>query len=128
MIFVALTMAAVSGCSSPKGGGMSSDEGFSLSNPFFTRDVKQGGSEAVTITVNRDKYFKQDVKLQAVASPGITIDPSNVMVKASDSPDVQFKISAPANAALGEYLVHVKATPATGQPTATDIKVKVVAP
>lgn len=128
MVVMALTVAAVSGCGSPKGGGMSSDEGFSLSTPFFTKDIKQGDRETVTITVKRDKYFKEDVRLQAAASPGITVAPSNIMVRASDSPDVQFQITAPRDAALGEYLVHVRATPETGQPTATDIKVKVVEP
>ena len=123
-----LALSLVAGCGSPEGGGMSADQGFRLSTPFFTTDIQQGDRMTVTVTVKRDEFFKEDVKLQATASPGIHIDPTHVVVKASDSPDVQFQIRAPKDAALGEYRVYVKGTPETGQPTSTEIKVKVVAP
>ena len=127
MIVTMLALSVVVGCG-PKGGGMSSEEGFRLTSPFFTTDIKQGDSKTVTVSVKRDEFFKEDVRLQAEASPGISVDPTNVRVKAGDSPDVQFQITAPGDAAIGEYRVHVKGTPEKGQPFSTEIKVKVVRP
>jgi uncharacterized membrane protein len=126
VMMLALTVAF--GCMSPKGGGMSEDEGFKIAVPAFTTDVKQGDRQTVTVSLKRDKYFKQDVRLQISASSGISVTPTDVLVKASDSPDAQFRIIVPKDAALGEYRVRVKGTPETGQSTSTEIKVKVVAP
>jgi uncharacterized membrane protein len=127
-IVMALTMVAVVGCASPRGGSMSSDEGFRIAAPSFNTDVKQGDRQTVTVSLKRDKYFKQDVTLQVTATSGITVEPSKVVIKASESPDVQFQIKAPKDAALGEYLVHVVGTPETGNPTSKDFTVKVVGP
>ena len=41
---------------------------------------------------------------------------------------MQFTITVLKNAALGEYKVYVTGTPTTGEPTATEFKVKVIAP
>jgi uncharacterized membrane protein len=123
-----LALSVVVGCGSPKGGGMSSDEGFRISTPFFTTDIQQGDRKTVTVSVKRDEFFKQAVRLQVSASSGISVTPTDVLVKASDTPEVQLQIAAPKDAALGEYRVHIKGTPETGQPTSTEIKVKVVGP
>ena len=128
VMVMALAVAVVSGCTSPRGGGMSSDEGFKIGGPAFITEVKQGDRQTVTVTVNRDKYFKQEVTLLATATSGITVEPSKVVVKANESPDVPFQIKAPKDAALGEYKIIVRATPESGTETSTDITVKVVAP
>ena len=132
MVVTAVALSLVVGCGSPKGGGMSTDQGFrlstSLGSSIFATSIKQGDRKTVTVSVKRDEYFKQDVRLQATASPGISVEPTNVLVRASDSPDVQLQITAPQDAAIGEYQVRVNATPETGQPTAMEIKVKVVRP
>lgn len=128
IILLVVTTAALAGCASPRGGSLSSDEGFKIAGPIFATDVKQGDRQTVTVSLQRDKYFKQDVTLQATATSGITVEPSKIVVKASDSPEVQFQIKAPKDAALGEYLVHVSGTPETGAPTSKDITVKVVGP
>jgi uncharacterized membrane protein len=107
---------------------MSSDEGFKIAGPIMTTDVKQGDRQTVTVSLKRDKFFKQDVTLRATATSGISVEPSKVLVRASESPDVQFQIKAPRDAALGEYMVHVVATPENGASTAQDYMVKVVAP
>ena len=59
---------------------------------------------------------------------GITFDPAKVVVKAGDKADVQLTITAPKDAALGEYNISVTGTPATGEPTSVEFKVKVIAP
>ena len=128
VVVMALAVAVAAGCASPRGGSLSSDEGFKIAGPTFTTDVKQGDRQTVTISLKRDKYFKQDVTLRATATSGITVEPGKVAVKASESPDVQLQIKAPKDAALGEYVIHVVATPETGSPTSQDFTVKVVAP
>jgi hypothetical protein len=128
VVMVALTLATVFGCASPKGGSVSSDEGFKIMGPTFATDVKQGDTQTVTVSLKRDKFFKQDVTLRATVTEGISVKPSKLIVKASDAPEAQFQIKAAKDAALGEYMVHVVATPATGNPTSQDFTVMVVVP
>ncbi len=130
-IVLTLVLAAVSlATDSPKGGSVAKGEGFNISVPSFDTKVKQGETQSVTISLQRGESFKQDVKLQIKLSKGegITFDPAKVTVKASDKPDVQIKITAPKDAALGEYTISVTGTPTTGEPTSVEFKVKVIAP
>ncbi len=130
-IVLTLALAAVSrGTDSPKGGSVAKGEGFNISVPTFDTKIKQGETQAVTIKLERGDSFKQDVKLQIKLSrgEGISIDPAKVTIKASDKPDVQIKITAPKDVALGEYNVSVTGTPATGEPTSVEFKIKVIAP
>jgi uncharacterized membrane protein len=129
-LVMTFALAAICGCqsSSPRGGTTSKDEGFKIAVPTFDTDVKQGEVRAVTVSLHRGEYFKQGVKLQIQASEGISVDPTSVLVKASESPDVQLRITATTNTALGAYRVSVKGTPKTGAPTSTAFTVKVVAP
>ena len=125
-----LALAVVSGCQSagPRGGGVSRDEGFKIAVPTFETAVKQGELQTIAVSIQRGEYFKRDVRLQIKASKGIAVDPTNVMIKASDKPDLQLKVTASKDAALGDYRVYVTGTPDTGQPTSAEFKVKVVAP
>jgi uncharacterized membrane protein len=130
-IMLMLALATVYGCqsSSPRGGGMTKDVGFNIAVPTFTTEIKQGEVQSVTVSLERGDYFKQAVKLQIKASKGISVDPTKVIIKASDKPDVQLRIAAAQNAALGVYRVSVKGTPTkTGEPTSTEFNVTVVAP
>lgn len=103
-------------------------EGFKISVPRFNTEVKQGELQTVTISLHRDSLFKQDVKLHVKAAKGISVEPTSVTVKASDRPDVQLQITAPKDAALGEYPVVVTGTPETGKSTSVRFTVKVVGP
>ena len=127
-MMVLMVMASF-GCrtSSPRGGGVSRDEGFTLVVPAFDTEIRQGQAQSVSILVDRDDYFKRDVQLEFTAPAGININPTRAMVSASDRPYVQLRISANEDAALGAYRVHVKGNPNTGQATATDLIVKVIA-
>jgi uncharacterized membrane protein len=130
-IVLTLVLAAVSlATDSPKGGSVVKGEGFNISVPTFDTKVKQGETQAVTISLERGDSFKQDVKLEIKLSKGegISIDPAKVTVKASDKPDTQIKIMVPKDAALGEYNISVTGTPTTGEPTSAEFKVKVIAP
>jgi len=127
----ALALTVVVGClqaSSSRGGGVPKDEGFRVAVPNFETDVKQGELQTVTVSIKRDDYFKQDVKLEISAAKGISVEPTSVLVKASDKPDVQLRIAASKDAALGQYRVDVKGTPETGESVSADFNVKVAAP
>ena len=126
-IVMTLALTAALGCESPRGGGMSG-EGFKIAVPTFDTKVKQGDRQTVTVSLHRGEAFKRDVTLQIKAAKGISVEPTDVLVKGSDTPDVQLQITAPSDAAIGEYRVYVKGTPATGEPTSMEFKVKVVAP
>ena len=123
-----LALITVSGCwnTSNQGGSMAVDEEFSITVPSSST-VKQGEETTITVALNRGAYFKQDVQLDLKAE-GITVTPKNIMVKASEKPDVRIQIMAAKTAALGDYLISVKGTPTNGQPTATTFTVKVVLP
>ena len=135
-IVLTLVLAAVSGCKKdipkggPEGGSVGKGEGFKIDVPNFDTKVKQGGSQSVTLSLDRGESFKQDVTLEIKLFKGkdLTFDPAKVVVKASDNPEVQITITAPKDAALGEYKVYVTGTPTTGEPTSTEFNVKVVAP
>jgi len=129
-IVMTLALVTVSGChtNSPRGGGMTKDVGFKVAVPNRDTDVKQGEVRAVTVSLQRGKSFKQDVKLQVRASKGISVEPTSVTVKAGDKPDVQLQIAAAKDAALSEYPVVVRGTPETGEQTSVGFTVKVIAP
>jgi uncharacterized membrane protein len=120
--------ATLAGCmsSGPQGGGASADEGFKISVPGMETDIKQGNTQAVTVTLQRGDYFKQNVALEIKSSPGLTVSPATILVKGSESPDVQIAVTAAKDASLGDYSVSVTGTPPIGQPTSADFKVKVV--
>ena len=129
-IVLTLALMAVSGCesSSPRGGSVLKGEGFKIAVPTFSTDIKQGEVQSVAVSLERGESFKQDVKLEIEAAKGIRVEPTSVIIKASDKPAVQLRISAAKNAALGEYRISVKGIPKTGESTSTAFNVKVVAP
>jgi len=124
-----LALSSLFGCQTcPRGGSMAKDEGFKIAIPTFTTEVKQGELQTVTVSLQRDPLFKQDVTLHIKAAKGISVEPTKVTIKASDKPDVQLQITAAKEAAIGEYPVDVKGKPETGEPTHARFMVKVVAP
>ena len=129
-IATTLALTAVWGCqsASPRGGGMTSEEGFKIVVPSTDTQVKQGQVQTVTVSLQRSDLFKRDVKLEIKPSKGISVEPGNALIKAGAKPDVQLRITAPKDAALGAYRVYVKGTPETGEPTSVEFEVKVVAP
>lgn len=128
MFIVTVALTAVVGCSlSNRGGGVSKDEGFTIAVPAIDTELKQGEMQTVTVSLHRGESFKRDVKLQIKASKGISVEPTRVTVAAGDRPDVQLRIAAATDAAIGEYRIYVHGIPAAGEPTSVDFKVKVVA-
>lgn len=132
LIAIALmfTVASLIGCqsSSPRGGGMASDEGFTLKVPTFETQIKQGETQIVVVTISRGELFKRDVTLETKPSKGISVEPTKFVIKAGAKPEAQLRISAEKNAAIGEYRVYLKGTPETGEATSAEFTVKVVSP
>lgn len=132
-IVLMLALTVVSGCytvqsKSAEGGSTLKGESFKISVPYFKTKIKQGETRTVSISLKRGDYFRQDVKLGIEAADGISVEPAKILIKGSDSPDVQLMITASRNAALGEYRVYVTGTPTTGEATSTEFDVKVVSP
>ena len=127
-IVLALTAVALVGCASPRGGSMASEEGFRVSVPVLPTQVEQGDRKTVSVYLIRDKYFKQEVTVASTTTNGISVSPSKVTVKPDQSPEVLLQIIVEKDAPLGDYMVHVVATPETGIATSKDFPVKVVAP
>lgn len=115
--------------SSPRGGSVLKEQGFAISAPtYFATTIKQGETQSVPISLKRGAQFKQDVKVKIENSTGLSVEPTSATIKASDSPDLQLRITAAPNAALGDYRVIVRAAPETGEPTSSIITVRVVSP
>jgi uncharacterized membrane protein len=129
-IVMTLALATLYGCqsSSEQGGSVVKGEGFKIAVPTLDVKLQQGEVQNVTVSLERGEYFKQDVKLQIKASKGISVEPTSVIIKASDKPDAQLRITAAQNAAIGEYSVSVRGIPKTGESTSTAFTVKVVSP
>ena len=119
---------ALTGCKSKseQGGGAGSDT-FRLVVPAMATDVKQGELQTVRVAVERGDGFKQQVKLELKAPAGIQVEPKDATVQPGDKGDVQVKITAAMDAAIGEHKIMVKGTPDKGEPTETEFKITVVA-
>jgi hypothetical protein len=104
-----------------------SADNFKISAPSGTTDVKQGQTKELTISINRGRDFKQNVKLTlSTDAKGITIKPDNTEIMGTDnSTSKTFTLQAAPDAPAGEYKVTVKGTPATGTPTETSFTIKV---
>ena len=129
-IVMGLALTILAGCQSngTQGGTVPNGQGFKITVPTFSTTIKQRELQTVTISVNRDDYFKQDVTVAIKAPAGLSVDPTSVRVRAGEKPDVQLRISANKDAALGDYHVDVTGTPETGEPSVAYFNVTVVAP
>ena len=124
-LVVALAL-VVMGCdqTSEKGGGTGSDT-FRIVVPGTAADVNQGEVVTARLALERGAGFKQAVKLEVKAEKGIQVEPANATVQPGDKGDVQLKITAAKDAALGEQKIFVKGTPDTGEPTQTEFTITV---
>lgn len=127
-IAVSMFMVISAGCTSSQGGGVSASEGFKIETPMFAPKIKQGTTEVVTIKLQRGETFKRDVTLDITSSKGISVEPTQVVIKGNEIPELNLRVKAPKDANLGEYKIFVEGTPESGTATAREITVKVVSP
>lgn len=123
-----ITALALMGCEkkSEEGGGAGSDT-FRLAVPRMATGITQGETQTVRVTVERGDGFKQRVKLEMTAPDGIQLEPGDVTVEPGDKGDVQVKITAAEDAAIGEHKIMVKGTPDRGESTTAEFRVTVSA-
>jgi uncharacterized membrane protein len=114
------------GCNrSPEGGTPGTDNSFRLKGGTIPTSIKQGDSESVKVSIDRDRNFQQAVRLEAKAPAQVTASIDRNLVKAGESPDVNVQIKPKEDAAPGEYTVTVTGTPDSGSPTNLELKVTV---
>lgn len=113
---------------SPQGGSPGTDDSFHLSGPGNTipTTIKQGDTQTVKVSVDRDKNFHKTVSLSVKAPDSIKADLDRTTVKDGESPDVNVKVHPTDGAVPGDYTVTVTGTPESGAPTNLDVKVKVI--
>lgn len=125
---VLIAALALTGCKrESEQGGRAGNDTFKIVVPAMATDVKQGELQTVRVAVERGKGFKQQVKLELKAPAGIQVEPKDATVQPSDKGNVQVKITAAKDAAIGEHKILVKGTPDKGEPTETEFKITVSA-
>ena len=126
---IAILALILAGChtASPRGGGTMLEEEFRVVVPTYATEVKQGEMQTVSLSLTRGDHFKRDVKLEITAPKGLTVSPENFTIKDSAKPETQIRVSAAKDSAIGEYRIHVKAHPESGESTSCEFSIKVVA-
>ncbi len=83
------------------------DRTFSLSVPFESVSLTQGGEAAVRIGINRGQNFAEEVALKLSGLPmGVTLDTKDPVIT-QGSTGVALLLKADADAALGDFTVKV---------------------
>jgi|SRR5579872_532537 len=123
----AMAAFAFVGCNhSPEGGTPGTPSSFTISAPSISTTIKQDNKESVKLTLNRGSDFKKTVSLTATTPDKIKADFSKNSVAPSEPSDVMLNISVAKDAALGDHVIHVTATPeGGGSATSVDVKIKV---
>jgi uncharacterized membrane protein len=112
----AVAMAAAMGCNPSGTGGnpTNSKEQFRLTGPTLSTAIDQGATQTIKVTVaNKGSDFKQDVKIKVEAPKGVSVEPSTIVVKASET-EADFKVTAAKDAPTGKADLHFTGAPADG--------------
>ena len=132
---IALLLGSLAGCNnSPPGGVTNTGEGFRIAAPTIPVMLKQGDTQTIKVTLNRDANFKQDVVLTLDVPKGLKVEMpkssllGKLTVKAADAPEVPLSISADKDVALGEHSIKVTGTPDKGNATSVEFKVNISKP
>ena len=104
---------------------VSAKETFTLSVPVLTTTLQQGGTQAISIGIRRDKNFDQDVTLKFTDVPkGVTFEPARPVIKHGDT-ETKFTLRGADDAALGNFAIHVTASPTKGADASREMKLTV---
>ena len=108
------------------GGIFGAKDTFKISAPVTSTTLKQGETKTATLKLNRESEFHEDVKLSFETPKGLKVEPNPVEVKASEKAnDVEVRVTADKDAALGDHTIKVTGTPEKGKPTSVDFKITV---
>lgn len=98
---------------------------FELSPPTFSKKIKQGASEPVTIGIKRGKNFDEDVALSFDKVPDhVTLDPAAPTIKKGEK-DVKVTVKVGETAGLGEHDIMVTGKPAKGPSVTEKLKITI---
>jgi uncharacterized membrane protein len=98
---------------------------FTLSVPTFSTTVKQGESKAVSLSINREKNFDEDVTLKFAELPkGVTIEPASPVIKHGDT-EAKLMLRSEDDASLGDFKIKVTGHPVKGADASHDFKITV---
>lgn len=102
------------------------DHSFSLSVPFETIAMTQGGQAPVKIGINRGLNFDEEVNIEVSGLPtGVTLEKENLVIDVG-SQDATLVLEAASNAALGDFSFKVTGhTASSGADFSRDIKLKI---
>jgi uncharacterized membrane protein len=114
---------SLNGCTqSPPGAGAPEAAHFRISNvPPGAIVIRQGETKAVHLKLERGQGFNAAVTLKAEHPDGIEIVFSDSALASTDRSEFYVKISVGNNAAPGDHMIRVTATPDAGAPTVLDI-------
>jgi len=125
----ALFAVSTMGCNkSPEGGSPGTKDSFKVAGPTTSTTIKQGNKETVTLTLDRGSDFKKKVTLDAKAPDKVKVTFDKSSVAPSDDKTVKMTIDVDKDAPVGDHVIHVSATPESGNATSLDVKVKVDKP
>lgn len=101
-------------------------DSFTLSMPKAS-PLKQGQTQTVTIGIERDKSFDQDVAISFGDLPnGVTLEPSAPVIKHGET-GVQVELALAEDASLGDFTIQVTGHPTEGAEASGEIQLTVVA-
>ena len=117
---------ASAGCNnSPQGGNPGTSDSFKVSAPIVATTIKQGEKEIVTLTLQRGSEFKKTVDVKADAPKGLNVVLKSSHINSDDPANFSFTVEADKAAPIGDHVIKVTATPASGTATVVDVKVNV---
>ncbi len=98
---------------------------FNLSVPRMSTTLRQGGTQDVSIGIERGKNFDDDVTLKFADGPeGVTLAAANPVIKHGDS-EAKVTLKAEPDAALGDFTVKVTGHSAKGPDATNELKITV---
>jgi hypothetical protein len=99
-------------------------DSFTLSVPRSSA-LKQGNSETVSIGINRQKTFDQEIALTFSDLPaGVTIEPDSSVIKSGET-GAQFTLAATSDASLGTFAIKVTGHPTQGADALSELTLTV---
>lgn len=98
---------------------------FTLSVPRSSPPLKQGKSQTISIGINRQKTFDQEIQLTFGDMPtGVTIEPATAVIKQGEK-EAQFTLTAADDASLGSFAIKVTGHPAQGADAVSELTLTV---
>jgi hypothetical protein len=98
---------------------------FTLEAPVTTTNLVQGETKLMTIGIERETNFNQDVEIRFENMPlGVETEPARPVIE-HGATEVEFTLRAASDAALGDFVAQIVGHPGTGADALVDFKIAV---